>query len=210
MRRVHAALHHRVPHIRTVCSSACSSMPLLTSPTNEHLRLLHRLHSRKHRERTGMMLLEGRRLVSDALDAGMRPEFAVFADPLDGAQLPLATALAAAMPAGSVMRAPKRFVARVSDTRTPQGVLAALKQASRPLPSAPTLVLGCDGVSDPGNLGTLLRSAAGAGAQSALLLPGCCDAWGLKALRAGMGAQLRLPTRAVGSWDECRAMLDGW
>lgn len=71
-----------------------------------------------------------------------------------------------------------------------------LPEPSLPVPPAASLVLILDRVSDPGNLGTLLRSAAGAGADAVLLLDGCTDAWGLKALRAGMGAQFRMPMKS--------------
>ena len=72
-----------------------------------------------------------------------------------------------------------------------------LREPSLPLPDRASLVLVLDRISDPGNLGTLLRSAAGAGVDAVLMLEGCTDVWGLKALRAGMGAQLRLPTATV-------------
>lgn len=60
---------------------------------------------------------------------------------------------------------------------------------------------------DPGNVGTLLRAAAGAGADGVVLAPGCADPWGLKALRAGMGAQLRMPMLTGVAWPEIEALL---
>lgn len=60
---------------------------------------------------------------------------------------------------------------------------------------------------DPGNVGTLLRAAAGAGADGVLLTPGCADPWGLKALRAGMGAQLRMPVVCGVGWPAIDALL---
>jgi RNA methyltransferase, TrmH family len=62
-------------------------------------------------------------------------------------------------------------------------------------------------VRDPGNIGTLLRAAAGAGADGVILTPGCADPWGLKALRAGMGAQLRMPMLTSASWPDIEALL---
>lgn len=70
------------------------------------------------------------------------------------------------------------------------------------LPALSTLTLVCDEISDPGNLGTLLRSAAGAGVQAVALTPGCADVWSLKALRAGMGAQFRLPSQSNMTWTQ--------
>lgn len=70
------------------------------------------------------------------------------------------------------------------------------------LPVHTSLSLICDEVRDPGNLGTLLRSAAGAGVDTVLLTAGCADIWNLKVLRSGMGAQFRLPIKSGMSWKE--------
>lgn len=194
----------------SVSSSSLASWQLVTSPSNARLKQLKKLHVRRQREKLGLVLLEGHRLVLDALEAGLEPELVVLHDDAlaSAAGQRLHGALAS-VPAERVMRAPAELVAALSDTQTPQGVLAVLPQPVLPLPDAPSLVLVCDGVADPGNLGTLLRSAAGAGVCAALLTPGCSDPWGLKALRSGMGAQCRLPTRRL-SWEETSAQLRGW
>ena len=194
---------------RIFCSEA---WPLITSPANARLKLLKKLQATKHRNKLGLMLLEGHRLVLDAMAAGIEPEFVVVHDAAlarDGTGARLEAALQQLGP-DRVLRAPEHVVNQLSDTETPQGVLAVLPQQPRPLPAAPSLVLVCDAVKDPGNLGTLLRSAAGAGVGACLLTPGCCDPWGLKALRAGMGAQFRLPVHAVSSWAAASDQLAGW
>uniref|UniRef100_A0A8C6X0S7 tRNA/rRNA methyltransferase SpoU type domain-containing protein n=1 Tax=Naja naja TaxID=35670 RepID=A0A8C6X0S7_NAJNA len=66
---------------------------------------------------------------------------------------------------------------------------------------SPALTLICDNIRDPGNLGTILRSAAGAGCCSVLLVKGCVDAWEPKVLRAGMGAHFRIPILSNLEWD---------
>lgn len=71
----------------------------------------------------------------------------------------------------------------------------------RKLPEQVSLMLICDKVRDPGNVGTLIRSAAGAGVEVIALTEGSADAWGLKALRAGMGAQLRLCILSGVDWE---------
>jgi len=71
------------------------------------------------------------------------------------------------------------------------------------LPEPLDFVLICDNLRDPGNLGTLLRSAAAAGVQTALLSPGTTDAFAPKVVRAGMGAHFRLPVQHL-SWGEIR------
>lgn len=191
-------------------SMAASEWPLITSASNDKLKLIKKLHTRRQREKAGLILLEGHRLVLDALEAGLSPRFvlctdAALSDAREGNRLH--SALSACK--SNVLRAPTDLFNGVSDTTTPQGVLGVFPTPELPLPPKPSLVLVCDAVSDPGNLGTLLRSAAGAGVSAALLTPGCSDAWGPKALRAGMGAQCRLPTRQL-TWQEIAAELDKW
>ena len=190
--------------------SASSAWHEITSASNARLKLVKKIHARRQREKLGLVLLEGHRLVLDAFDAGLRPEFVVLHDGAlshpSGNRLEEALS---SMDADNVLRAPEHLVASLSDTKTPQGVLAVFPQPQLDLPASPSLILVCDGISDPGNLGTLLRSAAGAGVSGAILTPGCSDPWGLKALRSGMGAQCRLPVRQL-SWEETSAQLDAW
>ena len=74
----------------------------------------------------------------------------------------------------------------------------------------PSLLVVCDGVSDPGNAGTLLRAAAGAGADGAFFLPGCTDPWSSKALRSGMGAHFRIPIVKSVTWADLVRKLSNW
>ena len=197
-------------HSRLYASATEASWPLITSAANPKLKMVKKLHARKQREKSGLVLLEGHRLVLDALGAGLVPEYVVLHDAAlhESAE---GEALHAALSEASsqVLRAPADLVNAVSDTTTPQGVLAVLPTPSLPLPPSPSLVLVCDGVRDPGNLGTLLRSAAGAGVCAALLTPGCSDPFGLKALRSGMGAQFRLPISSL-PWEETSTQLSEW
>ena len=192
--------------------AAMPDWPIITSPSNARFKLIKRLHARRHREKLNLILVEGHRLVLDALDAGLQPEFVVIHDAALSSSTRgerLATALAR-LDADRVVRAPPQLFGQLSDTLTPQGVLAVLNHRSTPLPKAPSLVLVCDAVSDPGNLGTLLRSAAGSGVDAVLLTPGSSDPWGLKALRSGMGAQFRVPLHSVSSWADAAAILADW
>jgi TrmH family RNA methyltransferase len=102
----------------------------------------------------------------------------------------------------------EEVMAAMSDTETPAGVLAIVPIQLRPLPPQPTLLLVLDGVTNPGNLGTMLRSAGAAGADGVLLSPGCVDAYNSKVVRGGMGAHLRLPIHYV-TWEELAQQLKG-
>jgi TrmH family RNA methyltransferase len=90
---------------------------------------------------------------------------------------------------------------------TPQGIAVVTPLPRLPLPAAPTLTLVLDQVRDPGNAGTLLRSAEAAGASLVLFTPNTVDPYNDKVVRAGMGAHFRLPLQAYSSWAEIDALL---
>jgi len=93
----------------------------------------------------------------------------------------------------------------LAETETPQGILAVFALRSMPLPEHLDFVLILDNLRDPGNLGTLLRTARAAGVQAVLLTPGTVDPFSPKVLRSGMGAHFRLPV-LIGAWDEIQAI----
>ena len=85
----------------------------------------------------------------------------------------------------------------------PRRALAFRRRAAQAAQAGRVLVL--DGVQDPGNLGTLLRTACAFGWGAALLLPGCCDPWNDKALRASKGAAFRLPLWSA-TWPQLASL----
>jgi RNA methyltransferase, TrmH family len=160
---------------------------VITSASNPRLRLVRRLASRRQRERQGLFVCEGEDLVEAALAAGLQPvELLVDADrPVDG--LP---------PAEQVE---PRLLAEVSVLGHPPRAIAVFRRDDLPSlnPRTPPPVgLALWHVSDPGNIGTLLRSADGLGPAFLALSPGCADPTGPKALRASAGSIFRVPTSA--------------
>lgn len=97
-------------------------------------------------------------------------------------------------------------MAAMSDTKTPPGILLVLPFQRLPIPASSTFALILDGVTNPGNLGTILRTAAAAGVDAVLLGPNCVDPYNPKVVRGGMGAHLRLPLHAL-SWAEIAAQV---
>ena len=89
----------------------------------------------------------------------------------------------------------------LSETEAPQGILAVVNKTQIPIPESINFVLIPDQFRDPGNLGTLLRTAAAAGVQAVLLPPETTDAFAPKVVRSGMGAHFRLPIHSI-SWEE--------
>ncbi|MDQ3327975.1 MAG: RNA methyltransferase, partial [Chloroflexota bacterium] len=109
----------------------------------------------------------------------------------------------------SVLLMIERVLATVGDTRTTQGILAAFTlpdHASQPVAVGDGLRLVLDRLRDPGNVGTLLRSAAAAGADMVLLSPGCADPYSPKVVRASAGAVFTVPFK-VFSWMDLTRML---
>lgn len=157
-------------------------MPMITSQQNPRVKLVQALQNRaRTRRKEGKIVLEGVRLVRDALAQGQTPEFVFYTPDTAADNLPHAEAVSDA-----VMKA-------MSDTQQPQGIIAVFPMPQAALPDLPQRILILDGVRDPGNLGTILRAAGAAGVQAVILSPDCVDAYNPKALRAGMGAHFRLP-----------------
>lgn len=146
-------------------------------------------------------MLEGIRAVDDALALGAHPRLiAVRAD--------LARALPVVLPAGVPVRVftPHLFN-EIAGTEHPQGLLAVLPFPDLPVqPSAAALTLVADRVRDPGNLGTLLRSAAAGGVDEVLIAAETVDPFNPKSVRAGMGAHLRVPVRQTDDDDLAAAL----
>ena len=91
----------------------------------------------------------------------------------------------------------------LSDTENSQGILAVLNEFRLPIPYSPDFLLILDQIRDPGNLGTLLRTASAAGVDAVILPPKTTDAFSPKVLRAGMGAHFRIPIIRA-EWDEIK------
>ena len=96
---------------------------------------------------------------------------------------------------------PPSLLQSISETETSQGILAVLDYSQLPIPKSQNFILIPDQIRDPGNLGTLIRTAAAAGVQAVLLPPETTDAFAPKVVRAGMGAHFRLPIHTM-EWDE--------
>ncbi len=93
--------------------------------------------------------------------------------------------------------AAEHVIKAVSETKTPQGIVMVLDANSKPLPAAAEFVLVLDQIGDPGNVGSLLRTAAAAGVQAALVTSGSVDLFSPKVIRSGMGAHFRLPVATL-------------
>lgn len=183
---------------------------MITSKDNSTIKAAKRLRERKGRIESHALLIEGARLVGDAWRAGVLPE-RVFIEPEALRQRSPVHDLLADMQAARVPieEVSERVFAELAETVTPQGIAAVVPLPRLAIPSKPTLLLALDGVRDPGNAGTLLRSAEAVGVDAVLFGPGSVDPWNGKVMRAAMGAHFRLPIREVPEWDEVDEIAPG-
>ncbi|XP_036624037.1 rRNA methyltransferase 3, mitochondrial [Trichosurus vulpecula] len=160
--------------------------------------------SRTFRDKQGKILLEGRRLIADALKAGAVPQTVFFSRLEYVKELPVEK-----LKGVSLIKVKFDDIKEWSDLVTPQGIIGIfakpdhvkMKYPETQLQHSLPLLLICDNLRDPGNLGTILRSAAGAGCCKVLLTKGCVDAWEPKVLRAGMGAHFQVPIISNLEWE---------
>ena len=173
---------------------------MITSSQNPKIKLIRSLQDRpKERRQAGAFLAEGVRLVEEALDSDWPFDYILYADELsERARLLIQRLEARGVNTEQVSGA---LLQSLGETETSQGLLAVLRESRLPLPRDLQLILIPDRVRDPGNLGTLLRSASAAGVDAVFLPPETADAFAPKIVRAGMGAHFRLPIQSV-SWEE--------
>jgi TrmH family RNA methyltransferase len=167
--------------------------PILTSIHNPHVKYARSLHVRKNRERERAFLVEGTRLFEDALDAGAVPAHVYVDLDRSGDRW---NSLLVGLEAQDIPIHPcsVNVIEVIANTQTPQGIIAIFPFPDLKLePRAePPLVVVADGIKDPGNLGTLMRAALGAGADRFFVTSQTVDAYSPKVVRAGMGAHFRL------------------
>jgi TrmH family RNA methyltransferase len=184
---------------------------MLTSLANDRVKLVRALQSqRKAREKESRFVIEGVRLLEEALRANAPVDFAFHTGDLEDRAR---AALGQLRQRGAtLLEVSPEVMKACADTEHPQNVLAVLPITNNQLPITEignwSLVIICDRLSDPGNLGALLRSAAAARADAALLAPGTVDAFNPKVVRAGMGAHFRLPLESL-DWDKIGERVKG-
>ncbi len=164
---------------------------LISSRDNPLFKRLKKLaESARARRETRTTLLDGEHLVEACLDAGGRPLTLLYSESCAAGGW---QKLSARCEGVKVAALSDSLFAELSPVDSPAGVLAEVAWLNPAPRAAAPLVLLLEDIQDPGNLGSLLRSAAAAGATLAVLSKGCHDAWSPKALRGGQGAQFVLP-----------------
>lgn len=178
---------------------------LITSSQNSKIKLVRSLFGRaKERREANAFVAEGVRLIEEAVISNWGFRFALYDETLSERGLRLVKKLEDEKV--EVEKVENRLLQSISETETSQGILAVVDDSHLSIPDSLNFILILDQIRDPGNLGTLLRTAAAAGVQAVLISPETTDAFAPKVVRSGMGAHFRLPIHSM-SWEEIREQV---
>ena len=185
------------------------SIETISSTSNPLVKTLKSLERKKGRAETGLFLAEGARLVTQGLDRGWRPHALLIAETMaDRPHLQDLIEAASAAGARTVLTR-ERVMSQITRKDNAQSVIASFSQRNLGLDDLPApehkLYLALYEVRDPGNLGTILRTADCAGVDAVILVETCCDPYSFEAVRASMGSIFDMPV-AQASFAE----FDAW
>lgn len=182
---------------------------VITGFSNPTVKFVRSLREKKHRRQAGKFLVEGLRLLTDAREGGRLPEMLLMAQGRD--EHPLLAELERAVEAagGEVIELPIDLLAKVTGKDNPQAVAGVFAEWDTSLAridreGAP-IWLVAQAMRDPGNLGTMLRTADAVGAGGLILLDDCVDPFSVEAVRASMGGIFTVAL-AQARWEE----FEGW
>lgn len=157
------------------------------------------IERRREREEKGLFVAEGIRLCEEILKAGWQPRYVLYHEQLGerGQQL-VEQFRALGVP---LLAVAQELMKTLAGTETPQGILCVLPTYHIPFPQQWDFLLVLDGIKDPGNAGTLLRTAWAAGVHAVVTTPGTTDLFAPKVVRAAMGAHFHLPIHQF-DWEK--------
>ena len=158
----------------------------------------------KERREAGVFVVEGVRLVEEAVNSNWEFQFALYNDDLNKRGKQLVEKLQNENI--ELEKVESSLLRTLSETESPQGILAVVSLTQLQIPNSVNFVLILDQIRDPGNLGTLLRTAVAAGVDAVLLPPETTDAFAPKVVRSGMGAHFRLPIHSM-AWEEIQEQI---
>jgi TrmH family RNA methyltransferase len=199
-------------------------MTLITSVANPRVRRARDLLSGKGRKEHGLFLMEGPHLLEVLLDSEIAP-VEIFYQPALLSRTPQGQALlhrlfaSSRLPAASLVEVSERVMQALGETEAPQGVVcvlplpafapeqARMRRDQRGPAFRPALLI-LDALTDPGNMGTILRTALAADVEAVLLTPNTVDCFSPKVVRAAAGAHIALPIAVNQSWEEIAQQVE--
>jgi TrmH family RNA methyltransferase len=178
---------------------------MITSTKNPKIQFIRSLQGQARQRREAQaFVVEGVRLAEEAQGAGLPAQLVLHTAGLG--ERGLAVVEGWARQGVQVEQVTPDVLRAASDTQTPQGILAVLPMQPLPLPNDLDFAFIPDGVRDPGNLGTMLRTAAAAGVGAVFLPEGSADAYAPKVVRAAMGAHFQMAVHTL-AWEEIEGFL---
>jgi TrmH family RNA methyltransferase len=176
---------------------------------NHYIKLAASLKQKKYREESGLFVVEGIRFVQEVLAASWILDYVVVAEEKCD-NIKMQELLNKLEVLGCpVLMAPLKLYQKISDTESPQGILAVVRQKTKLLEELPrkglsSLWVILDALQDPGNIGTIIRAADAAGAAGVILTSDCADLYAGKTARATMGSLFHIPVAKATS-EQCIA-----
>ena len=189
------------------------SVHTITSLSNPTVKAIRALHLRKERDETGLFVAEGLKTVIEGVDTGHAPTILLYGADATGHPLLQRAAQATMTGGGQVIEVTSDILAKVSRRDNPQAVVGVFEQTFQVLESVEPAAAACwvalHRVRDPGNLGTIVRTADAAGCGGVILVGECCDPYSVEAVRATMGSIFAVPLIRA-SEAEFVAWRGGW
>ncbi len=170
---------------------------MIKSNQNATIKHVKALQTKKHRDEYGEFIIEGEKLIEEALAYGAALSFAVFSETFTAEEEGMAVFQQLKDRGIPIYAAEERLFKDISETQTPQGVLAVVKKPvfdmDALMQSNQLSFVLLDEIRDPGNLGTIVRTADACGLSAVLLLKGCVDIHNGKSVRSTMGSLFHIP-----------------
>jgi TrmH family RNA methyltransferase len=171
--------------------------PKITSPSNPQIKEAVTIRESGRKKGRSTFLIEGLHLIESAIRAGAEIDRVFFTDTFSARREGREMLKTLAKTNRNMFEVAPRLLNKIADTETPQGVVAVVTFFPPPLDTLrlndPPLLAVADGIQDPGNLGTIIRTSDAAGADGVVLLPGTCDPFMSKTVRATAGSIFNVP-----------------
>lgn len=175
--------------------------------------LLITVRSKKRRDKERQIIIEGRRLILEALECGLKLNSVIFSQKDQLAEIKEEIAKAQKQYQTKIYKVPHHDLKTWSTLTTPPGIMAIFERpplqsvvkrlTTTPLP----ITVVCDNIREPNNLGSIIRTCAALPCLQIVITKGCCDPWESKALRGGCGGHFRVPIRDDVDWEEVPLMI---
>ena len=169
-------------------------MDFIQSSQNSTIKEIKSLQLRKNRDSKGVYFIEGVRFISEAISSGEDIEKIIISEKLEGSNQDLIQQILDRNISCSMV--PDKLFAELSDTKTPQGILSVIKKKDynyNDIVGRGSFIVLLENLQDPGNAGTIIRTADAANASAVILSKGCVDVYSPKVLRSTMGSVFHIP-----------------